>query len=264
MVLESLFTARTLEKKPVDMLLLSIVISFVCIFVSAKILPDQAGILSAALITIGLTPVVFKIFRIEENIERRQVRNLCNQSFWDRHNETVLLFSLFFIGNFLAVFFIFLVAPESFVSTAFGNQISAIAAINGPTGSIIGNEIFNLIFTNNMRVMFFAFVLSFLIGAAGLFILSWNASILGIYLASFIKEGLHQDFLLRVLGIAPHAPVEILAYFLAVISGGILSVGIIREKFGSKTFNLVFRDSMMLLFLGFISLVLGTFLEVFI
>jgi len=264
MVLESIFTAKTLEKKPFDMLILSIIITLVCVFVSVKILPEHAGILSASLITIGLTPVFFKIFRIDEEGERRSARKLSKQNFWERHDETIILFSLFFIGNFLAVFLIVLIAPQTFIATAFGNQISAIGAINPATGSFLGSDLLSIIFANNMRVMFFAFILSFLIGAAGLFILSWNASILAIYLGSFIKEGLHQDFFLRALGIAPHAPVEIFAYFLAVIAGGILSVGVIREKYGSKSFNLVFRDAMIMLFVAVLALVIGAFLEVYI
>ena len=264
MVLESLFTAKTLEKKPFDMLILSMIITLVCVFISVKILPEYAGILSASLITIGLTPVFFKIFKIDEESERSRARKLSNENFWDRHDETIILFSLFFIGNFLAVFLITLIAPQTFIATAFGNQISAIGAINGPSGAFLGSDLLSIIFLNNMRVMFFAFILSFLIGAAGLFILSWNASILAIYLGSFIREGLHQDFLLRTLGIAPHAPVEIFAYFLAVIAGGILSVGVIREKYGSKTFNLVFRDALIMLLFATLALVFGAVLEVYI
>ena len=264
MVLESIFTAKTLEKKPFDMLIMSMIITLVCVFVSVKILPEHAGILSASLITIGLTPVVFKLFRMEEQKERRYARKISKETFWDRHDETIILFSLFFIGNFLAVFLITLIAPQSFIATAFGNQISAIGSINSATGAFLGSDLLSIIFLNNMRVMFFAFLLSFLIGAAGLFILSWNASVLAIYLGSFIREGLHQDFLLRTLGIAPHAPIEIFAYFFAVIAGGILSVGVTREKYGSKTFKLVLRDSALMLIFAVILLISGAFLEVFV
>ena len=58
--------------------------------------------------------------------------------------------------------------------------------------------------------------------------------------------------------------VEIAAYFLAGIAGGILSTGIIREKLFSQEFLLVFRDSLILLGLAVLAVILGGFIEVFV
>ncbi len=267
MVLESIFTAKMLENKPLDMLALSIVVTLVCIYVSYVIFPEYAGIITPLLITVAMTPVIFKVFKIEEGIERRQARKKIAKTFWDRHDETVILFTMFFIGNFMAIFFVSLIAPETFVSAAFSQQIEAINAINPPSGMLFGmftgQDLIEVIMFNNLKVMFFAFLLSFLIGTGALFILSWNASILAVYLASFVREGLYHEFFLRSAGIAPHAPVEILAYFLAGIAGGILSVGIIREKINSPAFKLVFKDSLLLLGIAALSVIAGAFLEVF-
>lgn len=54
-----------------------------------------------------------------------------------------------------------------------------------------------------------------------------------------------------------------LAYFLAGIAGGVLSAGMIREKVGTKEFNGVVKDSLMLLGLGIISIFAGAYLEVY-
>lgn len=277
MVLESLFSAKKIEKNPWDMLILSVIVTLVCIYISHVIFPEYAGIITPLLVTVAMTPVIFMVFKIEEGMERQQARHTSQRSFWDRHDETITIFTMFFIGNFLAIFFVSLIAPESFLTSMFSQQIDAINAINPVTaqlihtsgsfvgsGSFLGSGLLQIILFNNLKVMFFAFLLSFLIGTGALFILSWNASVLAIYLAMFVREGVYHEFLLRSLGIAPHAPVEILSYFLAGIAGGILSVGVIREKINSPSFKLVFRDSLLMLLLAVIAVFLGAFLEVFI
>ena len=110
--------------------------------------------------------------------------------------------------------------------------------------------------------MALSFALSFLIGSGAVVILAWNASILGLYLASFLRQGLVEEFVVRTVGMIPHAPIEIGAYFLAGIAGGMVSVGIIREKLFSKEFFLVFKDSLILLVWAFAAIIIGAFIEV--
>jgi uncharacterized membrane protein SpoIIM required for sporulation len=110
--------------------------------------------------------------------------------------------------------------------------------------------------------MAFAFLLSFLFGTGATFILSWNASILGIFLANYARQGLYHTLLITGSGILPHATVEIVAYFLAGIAGGILSVGMVREKFWSPEFKLMLKDSLLLLSIAVLAVVVGAFIEV--
>ena len=123
-------------------------------------------------------------------------------------------------------------------------------------------DILSVIITNNLRVMALSFALSFLIGSGAIVILAWNASILGLYLASFLRQGLLEEFVAKTVGIIPHAPIEIGAYFLAGIAGGIISVGLIREKVFSKEFFLVFKDSLLLLAWAIVAVIIGALIEV--
>jgi len=117
---------------------------------------------------------------------------------------------------------------------------------------------FMLYLTNNTQVMVLVFILSTVMGAGAIFILAWNASVIAVYLG-LVVQSMTQKFgaaayLLGVpvgLGsIALHGIPEIAAYFIAGISGGILSVGIIREKFMSKEFKMVFKDSLIFLLIA--------------
>lgn len=263
MVLESLFSAKKIESKPIDMLVLSIIVSMVCVFLAYAIFPEYAGIIIPLLITIAMTPVIIRIFKEEEEIEREEAEGKIKESFLERHGETVYLFSLFFIGVFISLFIIAIILPENLVTGIFSIQLKEITAVKGITGAAVASNLLEIIILNNLKIMFFSFILSFAIGTGALFILSWNASILALYLANFIRKGLTAQFVATTAGILPHAPVEILAYFLAGIAGGILSVGVIRENLRSKEFSLVFKDSLIMLFLSVIAVVLGAFLEIY-
>jgi uncharacterized membrane protein SpoIIM required for sporulation len=226
-------------------------------------LPGYAGIVGPLLITIVMTPVVYRIFIMEEEVERLEAEHKTRKTFWDRHDEAIKVFSFFFIGNFLAIMAIVVLLPESFVAVAFAPQLADIAAIQAIAGAALAKPILTIVVLNNLKVMLFAFALSFLLGTGAIFILSWNASILALYLGDFIRQGLYAEFLIRTAGIIPHAPIEIAAYFLAGIAGGMLSVGVMREKLRSPEFRLVLRDSLIMLSLGILAVGLGALVEVY-
>ena len=264
MVLESLYSAKKIFDKPKYMLIASAIITLVCVFASYFIFPAYAGIIAPLLVTATLSPIIYKIFSIEEELDREEAEKKVNIGFFGRHGETIWIFSLFFIGNLIPFFLVAILMPNEFVSSAFAPQIEEIKRIqNIATGSVLNDSFLNVIMINNFKVMGFSFLLSFLFGTGALFILSWNASILAIYFAGFFRQGQFAELFTRTLGIIPHAPVEILAYFFAGIAGGILSVGMIREKFGSKEFNLVLKDSLILFAFGVVSVALGAYLEVY-
>jgi len=269
MVLESIFPVKKVVKHPIDMFVLSVIISFASIFIANMIFPGAStGKIVTLFITVALAPAIYGVFREEEEIEREEAEHKIHKDFFDRHDEAMKIFTLLFLGIFVAIFLTAIFSPEEIVEATFGDQIREIERItslsSGKTlGRALSPEIMDIILWNNLRVMSLSFVLSFLIGVGAVVILAWNASILAIYLASFIRQGLIEEFMIRTISIIPHAPIEIFGYFLAGIAGGVLSVGLIREKFMSREFLLVFRDSLLLLFLAIVSIFLGAFVEVF-
>ena len=263
MVLEALFPAKEIINKPLDMILLSVIISLASPIISYYIFPAYAGVISPLLITVAITPIIYRIFSDTEKIEEEVAEKKIQKNYFDRYFEIILLFTLFFIGNFISTFILMVLLPESFITVAFGSQINEIASIHSISGYAISGSMLNLVVTNNLKVMLFSFLLSFIFGTGAIFILSWNASILAVYFANFLRAGLYKEALIRAAGIAPHTPVEILAYFLAGIAGGILSVGIIREKLWSKEFFIVLRDSILMLGIAVAAVIFGAFLEVY-
>ncbi len=263
MVLESIFSSKKIENKPLDMLLLSILITSTSFFLSTIVFPEYVGIVFPLIITMAMTPVVYNIFNDEESQERMQAKHIIEKTFLERHGEIIYLFSLFFLGVFLSTFVITLFLPEEKLLFFFKPQIDSITTIKSASGAFMSNEVLFKIVLNNLKIMLFAFVFSLVFSTGALFILSWNASIIAIFLANFIRGGSFSEFINVTLQIIPHAPVEFLAYFLAGIAGGILSAGIIRENVRSKAFVLILKDSLILLGLSIIAVLAGALLETY-
>jgi len=266
MVLESLFPDKKIRSKPIDMLALSFIITIVSILLAYSVFPKYAGIIFPLLTAVAMAPLIYRIFGEEEEEIEEAVHNKSHEGFLQRHDDTILLFSLFFIGSFLASFFIASFFPESFVKVAFEPQLNDINAVQSlsqsASGKAITGGLINLIIVNNLKVMVFAFLLSFLFATGATFILSWNASILGIYFASFVRQGLFDQLIATTTGIFPHAVIEMTAYFLAGIGGGILSAGMVREEFFTPEFKLVLRDSLMLMGMSIAFVIVGAYVEV--
>lgn len=231
MVLESIYPVKNVIRNPLDMFIFSVVISFASIFIANYIFPGPSvGQIVTLFITVAVTPMFYRLFRVEEGIEKKEAEHRIHEKFFERHKETIWLFTLFFLGVFTAIFIFSIVSPEEYVKSTFDAQLTEITRVTSISGSFIASDMLELIITNNLRVMGLCFLLSFLIGTGAIVILSWNASILAIYLASFVRKGLVEEFIIRTISLVPHAPVEIAAYFLAGMAGGVFSTGIIREN----------------------------------
>jgi uncharacterized membrane protein SpoIIM required for sporulation len=125
---------------------------------------------------------------------------------------------------------------------------------------------------NNTQVMFLFFILSVLFGAGAIFILAWNASVIAVFVGILANKlvpalGAPMAYVYGVgagLGsIALHGVPEIAGYFFAGVAGGILSVGLLREKFMSKEFKEMAKDSLIWIGIGEGLIILGAFLEAF-
>lgn len=118
---------------------------------------------------------------------------------------------------------------------------------NRNLGSYCGRDavcFFNAIFVNNALVLLFAIILSIALGAGAIFLIAWNASIIGVVigrdvlsligtfssLGSFNIAGAYLTALVFGLRFLPHGIPEIVAYFLGAIAGGLLSIIITKKE----------------------------------
>ena len=127
--------------------------------------------------------------------------------------------------------------------------------------------------------MAFAILFAFVYGAGAIFILTWNASVIGAAMGNFIRSNLSQyaDLLgfekfasyfnvvsIGLLRYIIHGIPEILAYFYGGLAGGIISVAIIKKHYKDEKFSHVLFDISELLIISIAFLLIAAFLEVFV
>jgi uncharacterized membrane protein SpoIIM required for sporulation len=118
-------------------------------------------------------------------------------------------------------------------------------------------EIFHSILRNNIGIVVVCMLLSFLYGAGEILVLTWNASVLGIFLASIPK--------MRVVTfVTPHIIIEFLAYFIVAVSGGLISVAINKHRMKSKAFRKIVADALILLVIALVCIIVAAFVETYI
>ncbi|MEM7819508.1 MAG: stage II sporulation protein M [Candidatus Aenigmatarchaeota archaeon] len=269
MVLESIMNPKNAEDKPWHVFIIAILYSFIAIYFSHVMFPTQSSILSVALITIIFVPFFQKLFEIEEKKEDLVAKKKIKDNLFTRHIKIINVFSAFFLGVIVSMSFIFIFIPQ--LQDVFSLQSQVLRDISPITGASIQQANFFKFFYNNTQVMLLVFILSIMFGAGAVFIFTWNASIIAIYLGyiaqSFTNKGMAATTAylyglpIGLGSIALHGIPEISAYFFAGLAGGILSVGIIREKLRSKEFEKIFVDSLAYLAIAELLIILGAFLE---
>ena len=264
MVFESLLNSSDVERSPWEMLFYGVIVTSVSLWTAYFIFPDASSLVFLFLITIAAFPVMYNVLKDEEEEDERM--DGADPSFFERHNKVIWVYSYLFLGVIIGASFWYSVLPASQTSVMFAQQITTIGAIQGATGQATYGGSFMPILLNNVKVTFIAFIMSFFFGTGALFIITWNASVIAVFLSRTAIELSHTGTSLIMghfaafFSIALHGIPEVVAYFIAGIAGGILSIGIIK---GTKD-GLIIRDALMLFSMSVFMLVIAAGIEAFI
>ena len=276
MVLESLLSPSKAKKKPWDVFIISLLYSCVAVVLASALFPEQASILTIALITILFIPFIQKTFRKEEEKDELIAeKKMKSTNLFERHKDVIVVYTLIFLGTVVAFSIVFTFLPQ--YGNIFDLQIAQPTLSQYATTKITGLAsdpafLFIKYVLNNSRVMILSFILSALLGTGAIFVLSWNASVISVFVGlkainPLISAGTGSTtaFLIGLpsglISIALHGIPEILSYFLAGIAGGILSVGIIREKIDSREFREVFKDALTVMIAAEVVIIFAALLE---
>ena len=180
-----------------------------------------------------------------------------------------------------------LLESQPVLSNVFEAQIQTLNnlgnSVSGKATEVTGNATafgtFMRIFTNNIKVLLFCILFSFLYGSGAIFVLTWNASVIGVAIGNYIRSNLAAaaetvgfsrvvEYLavvkIGLLQYAIHGIPEILSYFVAGLAGGIISIAVIRHDFKGKKFEHVVLDAADLILLSLGLVFLAAVLEVWI
>jgi hypothetical protein len=297
MVLEAIVVPQSWEQHPKRMLIIGFVYATIGLFLGIWVFGRYSSLAAIFLTTIPLVVIMYRAI----NDEEEKGLKICKEYLLIKEHMIMLSFFLYlFIGMVAAYTFWFIfmdtLMPQKTVDMVFSTQLETINAIGarvsysgsavGPPGiglSFSGAAIskwdrLGLILRNNLQVWAFCLLFSLLYGAGAIFILAWNASVIGVAIGNVIKEGLrtlvefgHNPTLLHYFTVIPmglsylvHGLPEVASFFLASLAGGIVSVAVVCHHWRSPDFLHVITDSLDLVGLSFILLVASAFIEVYV
>lgn len=271
MVLEHLFPEDWLEHKGMYAFLLGVVYSVVGILVAKILFPGDPALIAVAFTSLLLLPELYKIFDIEERKESVE-RGISFISLWKNDIDLVRIYIFLFLGILLVYSVATMILPQFQANTLFREQLE-IRFGQGFAGNAVssGSGLFWGLLSNNFLVLLACFILALLAGDGAILFIAWNASVWGTIFGITAKNaalfsGQHPIFLFGIVMIVvfPHMMLEAMCYFLAAISGSIISKDVLLEQFASNRFFEVFGFNLYLLLFALVFLVLGAGVETFV
>jgi uncharacterized membrane protein SpoIIM required for sporulation len=264
-MLESFVHFKEINDRPWLIFIWGFVICTVAILISAQ-LWFQVNISNVSVNLTGLFAVIFTIIpsvffvtlmiKREEALEEDYIKKHYHESkFFERHVRDFVIFLYFFAGVTLAfAFWYMILSGDTFIVQV--AKINQMRGLGGAATSIHPN--FSAILANNLNVMFFSFMFSFILGAGAVFIIVWNASILGVAIGKDAASIIDIPAISSLYVL--HGVPEIAGYIAAALAGGLISAAIIRRH-GSKVLSKVLYDALMIIMFAVFSVVCGAFIE---
>ena len=218
----------------------SVVIAFLA---SRFLFPAQADLL---VVVFAAIPIVYPLTSFFFDDEKN----------YRPHIPEVAIYLSLFLGQVTAFLILAYFNPGFF---------SAQVEAAGISGNAISPGFFLGLLINNMGVFISIAVVSFITGSAGAFILSWNASVLGVFFADILHR-LPDNIRAYILGsqntapplaYLPHASLEMAGFVIAGITGTLMSAAVYREHFDKKHW----KNFILLLVMGIAMIFGGALLE---
>ncbi len=100
-----------------------------------------------------------------------------------------------------------------------------------------------------------------LYGIGSIYLLLWNASVIGVVLGSKILESGIVGGIIGFMGLVPHGSLELAGYFVGSLSGGIISVALMRGKHKKGGFKQALLDAGLLALAAILLIGFGALLE---
>lgn len=280
-MLEMLINPKKAERHSWEMFFVGLVYASLSIllvnwiFSQDPVLAKYSGILVITFCVMFSMPFIYYTIKLEEE---KDIRIEGSFRLLREHNKALMAFLWLFLGFITAFSILYVLLPSN---DNFRAQIETYCMINRPanfndcisqygiqgagktTGFLTAKEKLVAIFTNNIYVLIFTLVFSLIFGAGAIFILAWNASVIAAAIGIFSKSSL-SGIPLGIARYMIHGMLEIGAYFIGALAGGIISIAIIRHDAKSEKFWSILQDSLNLIILAVIVLFFAAIVEVFI
>jgi len=262
-MLKILFNSKKAERHPIEMFFVALFYSSISIIVGSWIFPEYASLIAVFFTVISCLYVTQGAIRREESKEQY----FREKALLVEHKKPLFLFLWLFIGIVVSFAFFTSVLPMEKSTQLFSIQQSVLDGIRGSvTGNSIGSgEVFGIIFQNNLKVIFISLIISLIYGAGAIFILTWNASIMGYVIGSIISEHGIISVPVAFLKYFLHGLPEMFSYFMVILAGGIIYSAILKGDLSKEIKSTkILKDVFVLIGLAIVLMSFAAVLEVFV
>lgn len=246
-----------------DLGIISMFFTVVAVFLVHQVVPFRVGEQElAGVMVVLLTSLAVSYPFVRYLLQREQkeaTERWAESRLLKRHAEEMNLYLSFFVGTTLGFATSTFFVPESFYSV----QMQVLDSIGAPTGRFIGSPFLMEIITNNLWVFAVTFIITFFIASGVVFILVWNASVLGVLIGRLSSSLLEVPIL--TIPYLPHGLLEIGAYVLAGIAGALASYEaelILFEEDSADIDKVLTKDVITLLLIGVGLVIVAGIIEV--
>ncbi len=268
MVLEAIVGAEAARKNPFTIIAVSAAFASIAVLVTRFInLSESSDLLLLVFTIIPSIPFFLNLVNYDER-EAREAKRFLGSTTLARHAPAIISFTAFFFGLTLAFTAWYYALPSEESKKLFAIQTAELENVRAVSSRLAGAFLsekflnaFELVFLHNLQVLLLAIGFSLLYGAGAVFVLTWNASIIGVFLGSIAKKSGSALAGASALGIFPHGVFELLAYSTGALAGGILSHAIVTRKINKLEFFHVVYDAAKLTGWAILFLAAAAFIE---
>ena len=256
-VFEYLFGARTAEGHPAIMFVAGFIYSFISVPLALVLHKTAASMLAVALATVAGIPIILRIIEFESDL-----LDLYPESVLARETKVIVMYLWFFFGEIAGFTSSYLFLGDGEFRAVTGLQMQDLAYVEGLRNEITGHAVklnpFDVIIWNNLKVYAIGILLSFIYGTGGVFILTWNASVIATLLAKEIMAtGSITTGVVQFLSILPHGVLEYGGYIIGGFTGGLISLLLLQKGWNRR----LAMDIIVLLASGVVLLYVGAVVE---
>ena len=277
MVLEAILNPAAAKKRPYETFFLGALYATIGLFLGYWVFKDFSSLIMVFLTTLAAVPLLYFTTKGEEE---EDTVNSTEYAVIKEHSKVLLFLMFLFLGMTLSFSLFYILLPSDMVSILFSSQSETIGAINNHiSGGVAHSDVFLRILLNNVRVLIFSILFSFLYGMGSIFILSWNSSVIAAAIGNFVRknianyagaiglEKVSTYFNILSFGFlryALHGIPEILAYFVGGLAGGIISMAVVKRDLFTEKKDRIISDALELLLLSIGILIFAALLEVYV
>ena len=255
-------------EKPLNLFLVGLFISSISVFISMALFVHAPSMVVVTFMTLPAIYVFTNLLK-KKCVQETKLHTI--KQLFDTNADIAELYLMLFLGMSVGIAFWYSVLPPELTQVLFSEQIYNLSQLGISTGSATQADIFMIIALNNTKLVILCTIMSFIFGAGALFILSWNASVVGVAVGilitkikaagTFLPLAIAQGFSMGTAYYILHLVPEVVAYFYAAVAGAFIASAVMRYKPFSPNSNRLIGISFFLLIIAIVLILLGAVIE---